>query len=442
MGLISRLSAALWNRKSDSMSIDEWFTEFGPSNRSAAGIAINQITAMQVAAVMSCVSILAEDVAKLPVHVYRGLPNGGKKIAADHPLEALLRTPNSWQSGFSFWEQMMVSLLLRGNAYAAIVRDGRGKPVSFVPVNPDRVWIFEGPNGEIFYEVSRRGPHDMAMLKSLPLMVPAEDMLHIPWLSIESSLWGVSRIGVAGEAIGLSLAQQEMASRLAGNNTNLGGVLETDSKLAPDVIERLKKNWREKFGGLRNTGETAVLEQGLKWKQLGMTAIDAEFIASRGFQVLEIARIFRIPPHKLGVVEKSIGTSIEALDQGYMNDTVSSYLGRIESKLSQHFDLDAAGLFVDFDVSRLLRASMQTRLNALGTGVTRMIYTPNEARRAENLPDIKGGDTLYQPVNVAPIGFTPAAAGANGPGSDFTGTAAPGGAGDPAALPDDQAPEG
>src|SRR6185437_3534124 len=126
----------------------------------------------------------------------------------------------------------------------------------------------------------------------------------------------------------------------------------------------------------------------------------------------------------------------------YMNNTVSSYLERIENKVSQQFGLAEEGVFIEFDVSRFLRASMQTRLNALGTGVVRMIYTPNEARRAEGLPDIDGGDTLYQPVNVAPIGFTPADRSAAGPGSDQTGAPAEGGRGDPAAVDDDSAPQG
>lgn len=445
---------SLWSRvtgffRKSAGSIEDWFAEFGWSNRTATGIHVNQITAMQVTAVMGCVSILAEDVAKLPAHVYRRLSNGGKKIVADHPLERLLQQPNGYQTRFEFVEQMMAALVLRGNAYAPIVRDGRGKPVALIPVNPDQVWLYEAPDGSLFYMVARQSPHDIAMLKTLPLMVPAEDMLHIRWLSVgaQNGLWGVSRIGLAREAIALSLSQQELAARLSGNSTNLGGILETEKSLTEAAAARLKKNWKDKYGGIGKAGETAILEDGLKWKPLGMTAQDAEFVASRDFQVLEICRIFRMPPHKVGVLVRGMGPSIEQLDQDYMNNTVSSYLERWEAKLAQTFGLtdESADLFVEFDVSRFLRASMQTRLNALGTGVVRMIYTPNEARRAEGLPDVDGGDTLYQPVNVAPIGFTPGAGAAlAGPGSDQTGAAAEGGAGDPAAVQgggDDDAPE-
>jgi len=430
MSLWSRIFGA---REQKAGTIEDWFAEFGWPNRSAGGLSVNQVTAMQVSTVMSCVSILSEDVAKLPVHVYRRQDNGGKKIILDHPIETLLQRPNDYQSKFEFFEQMMCSLLLRGNAYAPIIRDGRGRPIGLIPVNPDRVWIYEAPDGSIFYMTARRGPHDIAVLKSLPLMIPAEDMLHLRWLAMDNSLWGISRIGLARESIALAISQQELSARLSGNNTNLGGVLQTDQKLNDQVIERLRRNWKERYSGLRNAGETAVLEQGLKWQPLGMTAQDAEFLASRNFQVLEICRLFRMPPHKVGVTERMAGAQLEQLDQDYMNNTVSSYLERIENKVSQQFGLAEEGVFIEFDVSRFLRASMQTRLNALGTGVVRMIYTPNEARRAEGLPDVEGGDVLYQPVNVAPIGFVPAAGTESGPGSDATGLPAEGGRGDPAA---------
>jgi HK97 family phage prohead protease len=172
-----------------------------------------------------------------------------------------------------------------------------------------------------------------------------------------------------------------------------------------------------------------------------MTAQDAEFIASRNLQVQEIARLFRMPLHKIGVMEGGLGKSLEQLDQDYVNNTVSSYLERWEAKISQTFDLADEDLTVEFDVSKFLRASLQTRYNAYRTGIVGMFLKPNEARRAEGLPDDEGGDTLYQPTNVAPIGFDPSGS-ESGPGSDLTGAAAPGGAGDPAAVQTDEADSG
>jgi HK97 family phage portal protein len=207
-----------WGRIRDAVlgksgTIDDWWGEYGPSSASAAGMSVTQVTALQVSTVQACVSIRAEDVAKLPVHVYRntvdpdGSPNGGRMIVADHPLERVLRRPNGYQSCFEFIEQMQVAFLLRGNAYAVILRDGRGRVTSLIPVNPDRVWIYEAPGGEVFYQVARRGLHEMAILRDEPLMIPAEDIFHLRWMALDNSLYGASRIGLAREAIGLALSQ-------------------------------------------------------------------------------------------------------------------------------------------------------------------------------------------------------------------------------------------
>jgi HK97 family phage portal protein len=421
------------------MSLDDWWAEFGPTSKSAGGMSITQITAMQVSTVLACVTIRAEDVAKLPVHVYRRMPNGGKEIVTDHEIERVLQMPNADQSAFEFLEQMHVALMLRGNAYAVILRDWRGQVISLIPVNPDRVWIYEAPGGELFYQVARRGMHEMAVLANEPLMIPSDDILHLRGMAIDNSLYGMSRIALAREAIGLALSQQELAGRLSANNTNLGGVLTTDKKLSREAAERLAKSWKERKQGLRNAGEVAVLEEGVKWQALGMTARDAEFIASRNMQVQEIARIFRMPLHKLGITGESRGASIEQMDQDYMNSVVSSDLGRWEGKISQTFGLAAQGLFVEFDVSGFLRASIGTRYQSYRTGIVGMFLTPNEARRAEGLPDHPEGNTLYQPTNVAPIGWEPTGS-ETGPGSDVTGQPAPGGRGDPAAVSDDSAP--
>lgn len=438
MSFLNRL--AMPAREKSGMSIDEWWSEFGPTSVSSGGMAVTQLTALQVSTVQACVSIRAEDVAKLPAHVYELLPNGGRKIVSDHFLERLLQRPNDYQSRFEFVEQMQVSILLRGNAYAVILRDGRGRPIALIPINPDRVWIFEAPGGELFYQIARRGMHETAVLSSMPLMIPAEDILHLRWMALDSSLYGASRIGLARESMGLALSQQELAGRLSANGTNLGGVLQTDQKLTEEAAQRLKKAWTDRKQGLRNAGDTAVLEQGMKWQPMGMTARDAEMIASRGFQVQEIARLYRMPMHKVGVVERGAGTSIPEMNQEYANDTVSSDLCRWEAKLAQTFGLIDDGYFVEFDIAGLIRASLMTRYQAYRAGITGLFLKPNEARRAEGLPDDPDGDKLYQPTNMAPLGFEPTG-GETGPGSDATGQPAPGGMGDPSNLPTDIAPD-
>jgi HK97 family phage portal protein len=437
MAFLSRLAAPSLRAKS--MSPDDWWAEYGSTSVSAGGMAVTQLTALQVSTVMACVSIRAEDFAKLPPHVYRRLPKGKRKLLTDHPLERVLQRPNGYQSRFEFMEQMQVAMLLRGNAYAVILRDGRGQPRSLIPVNPDRVWIFEAPGGEVFYQVARRGLHEMAVLASQPMMIPSEDILHVRWMALDNSLYGASRISLARESIGLALAQQELSGRLAANNTNLGGTLSTDQKLTKEAAERLKAAWKARQQGLRNAGETAVLEQGLKWTPLGMSARDAEIVASRGMQVQEIARLWRMPLYKLGVPEAKNTATVEQLDQEYMNGPISGDIGRWESKLSTTFDL-ADNEFVQFDVSVLLRADMKARFETYRTGIVGSFMKPNQARQAEakwgdGWEDDPLGDKLYQATNIAPLGFEPSGK-ESGPGSDVTGAPAAGGRGDPAAVDD------
>lgn len=441
MGLWSRVAGLFGRRRK--MSPEEWWEEFfGGSSRSATGEVVTQLSALRVAAVWACATILAEDVAKLPWHVYRQQPDGGKSIAGDHPLERLLQRPNGYQNGFEFKEQMMAALVLRRNAYAPIIRDGRGAPVALIPVNPDWTTLYQAPDGQIFYNVARQNQHLAAMLKSLPLMIPAEDMLHIRGMSL-NSLWGQSAISSGKDAIGLALAQQSLAAVFASNGAQLSGVLEAPNRLSDIAYERLKQSWKEKRSGISNAGETAILEEGMKFSKLGMTSVDAEFIAARNFQVAEMARMFRIPLHKLGVSDRSTNATMAQAEQEYSNNTVLSWVTRIEQKLNETFGLLDQGLFVELDMSHFLRADITSRFNAYRAGIVGMFMEPNRARRAEGWGDMEGGDKLYQPTNVAPLGFEPAGR-ETGPGSDFTNAAAPGGDGDPAASPDpqDSAPTG
>lgn len=433
MGIFGTIAG--WFRRSTTSNPEQWFVDWIRGGASSAtGITVNQLRAMQEATVLACVSIRAVDVAKLPVHVYRRRADGSAEILANHALERLLQRPNGWQTRLEFIEQMQAALLLRSNAYAALLRDGRGRCTAMVPLNPDNVTLWEGNDGGLYYRVVRQGSHESAVLSGLPELVPAEDMLHLRWLSL-NGLTGLSRIGLLKESIGLSLAQEETAARLFGNGARPSGFLMTDRKLTDMVYDRLRKAIREKYQGLENAGEIPILEEGLKWEQATMSLLDADFMKGREFQVAEIARAYDVPPHRLGIGAAGGGAAILQANQMYLNNTVSSDVERWEAKLNDAFDLDGEQEFVEFDLDYFNRADIQTRFTAYRTGVVGMIVTPNEARRREGWPAVEGGDVLYQPTNVAPIGFQPQG-NETGPGSDVTGEPAPGGDGDPSAVPD------
>ena len=441
MGLWSRIAGAVRGKSSDAVGSelrDAW-NEWGTTD---SGVQVNSWTAMYHGPVMAAVSILSEDVAKIPWGVYRRLANGGKEPLKEHYLYGLLKQPNNWQTALEFKEMMQSGLVLRGNAYAVIVRDWRGIPQYMVPVHPDRVTLYEAPGGEWFFLVTRNGLHEMAVLREMPIMVPAEDMLHIRWLPQWNSLLGGSRITMARQPIGLSMSLEEHHARFAGQGARPSGFLSSDHKLAKDVRDNLAAEWQKMKGGPRNSGATAVLEQGLKWESLSMTMVDAEFMASREFQLREVARVFGIPPYKLGIMGADSGPSMVQQGQEYLNGPISGYCERWKLKLEKTFDLDGDENFIEWNYDHFIKADIQTRFTAYRMAIGSPWMSVNEARKAEGLPDAANGDEVLQPTNNAPLGWTPPDKGAGGThGSDQTGTPAPGGDGSPEKLPgDDGAP--
>ncbi len=219
-----------------------------------------------------------------------------------------------------------------------------------------------------------------------------------------NGLLGLSPISLARESIGLAIAQEQLASRWAGNSAKPSGILTTEQKLTPEAAKRLADDWKTLNSGLFNAGKTAILEQGLKWQALSMTMQDMEFIASREFQLAEIARIYRMPPHMLGVVMRATGNTITQLAQEYLNYTLSTWLEMWEQRIPFTFDLDTDELFIEFDVDRLLRADIATRFAAnrvaLGGAGWR---TVNEVRADEGQEEVEGGDIVFRPVNTLPI---------------------------------------
>jgi HK97 family phage portal protein len=403
---------------------------------SGAGMPVNSFTAMQQTAVMACTMILSEDVAKLPVRVWHRTANGGKELAPTQPLDKLLRQPNAWQTRMEFMEQMQASLVLRGNAFAPILRSVDGTPTALVAVHPDRVTLYEAPDSRWYWAVARSGLHETAALRDFSLLIPAEDMLHVKTVSTWNSLLGASRISMLRETVGLAMSLDQHMARFTSQGGRASGILKSPKRLSDTAIAHMRNEWAEQQAGWRNAGKPLILEEGTEWEQLQMTMADAEFLASRRYQLEDIARGFRVPLHKLGIADATAGPALVQRDQSYLNDVISTYCDLWKLRLERTFGLDGDEYFIEFDYSHFIKADIQTRIQAMRAGVLGMIFTPNEARREEGLPDVEGGDKLYQPTNMAPLGFMPVARG-SGPGSDLTGEPAQGGDGDAYRLPDE-----
>jgi HK97 family phage portal protein len=393
-GFISTMRLAARNYFSRADGSDSaWNSSFDSSVSSASGFQINQQTALNVTAVMACVSMLSEDVAKLTPGIFKRLGDGGRERVPNHPVAKLLRCPNDWQSGFEFREMMQFSLVLRGNAYALIVRNGRGDPIKLVPINADRVAVWETPDGGLFYRVTPLGMHEMAAFKGQPFFIPAEDMLHIRGFS-QNGLVGSSRINLAREAVALALGYERQAANWMGNGGRPSG-----------VAKRLGEDWRNLHGGASNSGKVAVLEQGLKFEKISLSASDLDFIASRKFQLEEVVRIFRVPPHKVGILDRATNNNISQQSQDYVNDTIAGYTCRWTERFDFTFDLSGEGLFMDWDFSILTRADQKTRYENSRMAIMSGFLKPDEARIDDGLAPVGGfADKLIQPLNMAAAG--------------------------------------
>jgi HK97 family phage portal protein len=411
---------------------------------SATGLLISQATAMSVTTVYSCVRRRSIDVARCTPSLYTEQTDGTRIPVKKHPLTALFLKPNRVQTWLEFCEQMAVGFLLRGNAYAVIRRNSRGDPIELIPINPDAVMVLEAANGQIFYNINRIGLWQIAMLRDFPVAIPAEDVLHLRGLSFNAVV-AASTIGLARDGIGLAMAQEQQASRWIGNGARPSGVLKSPKRLTDEAATRLKNSWQNFTAGVQNTGTTAVLEDGVEWQQLALTSVDLEFLNQRNFQVLEICRLFNVPPHKVALADKAASQNIPQQDQDYVSNTIAPDLQRWEQKIVDCFDLAKQGIRVDFDQSELLRADGLTRMNIARLGVLTGILTPNEVRRTENLPPKPGADQLLVPSNTAALGSdmtgTPADGGGQTPGNNPGGPPVPTGGNQPGASDVDQSGE-
>ena len=364
--------------------------------QSSSGKRVNERSAMQMTAVYSCVRILSEAVASLPVHVYRYNDSGGKEKALDHPLYFLLHDePNPEMTSFAFRETLMTHLLLFGNAYAQIMRNGKGDVVGLYPLMPDRMTVERDEHGQLYYQY-QMSQDDAKTMKGQTVVLLPRDVLHIPGLGFDG-LVGYSPIAMAKNAIGLAIAAEEYGSKFYANGAAPSGVLEHPGTLKDPA--RIRDSWNATFGGSSNSNKVAVLEEGLKYTPISISPNEAQFLETRKFQINEIARIFRVPPHMVGDLEKSSFSNIEQQSLEFVKYTLDPWVSRWEQNMMRSlFRADEkATYFIKFNVDGLLRGDYQSRMNGYAIGRQNGWMSANDIRELENLDRIPaelGGD-LY-----------------------------------------------
>lgn len=375
---------------------------FGPTS---SGRPVTERSAMQMTAVYGCVRILAEAIAGLPLHVYRYKDGGGKEKAIDHSLYRLLHDePNPEMTSFVFRETLMTHLLLWGNAFAQVVRNGLGEIIGLYPLQPNRMSVGRDLDTKaLYYEYQTSWDEPAGEYKTIRL-TPA-DVLHIPGLGFDG-LVGYSPIAMARNAIGLAQATEDYGASFFANGAAPGGVLEHPGTIKDP--SRVRESWQQTFGGAGNGNKVAVLEEGMKYTPISVSPEQAQFLETRKFQVGEIARIFRIPPHMIGDLEKSSFSNIEQQSLEFVKYTLDPWVIRWEQAITKTLlnPREKQQLFVKFNVEGLLRGDYQSRMEGYAVARQNGWMSANDIRELENLDRIEaadGGDLYLVNGNMLPL---------------------------------------
>lgn len=371
----------------------------------SSGKAVTARSAMQMTAVYSCVRILAEAVAGLPLHVYRHNDQGGTEKAIDHPLYLLLHDePNPEMSSFVFRETLMTHLLLWGNAYAQIIRNGKGEVNALYPLMPNKMSVDRDANGQLYYTYTR-STDEAPTMQGMTVTLKPSDVLHIPGLGFDG-LVGYSPIAMAKNAIGMAIASEEYGAKFFANGAAPGGVLEHPGTIKDP--QRVRDSWQSTFGGSGNANKIAVLEEGMKYTPIAISPEQAQFLETRKFQINEIARIFRVPPHMVGDLEKSSFSNIEQQSLEFVKYTLDPWVVRWGQSIMRSLlsDSEKKEHFVKFNLEGLLRGDYVSRMNGYAIGRQNGWVSANDIRELENLdriPAEEGGDLYLINGNMLPL---------------------------------------
>ena len=372
-----------------------WFEPV--SARTGSGMRVSPDSALRVAAVYACVRILAETMASLPLVIYQRRPDGGKDKVTDHWLYRLMaKRPNRFQNPFEWREMLQGHLALRGNAYNQIITNPRGEIIELMPIHPDRVKIELLPSGEYRYRVTDRAGTEVIM--------PRGEVWHLRGLSSDG-LMGMSPIELARENLGMALAAQDYGARFFANDAKpTGGWIEFPGSFKDSEAKKVFRESYQQAQSGTNRGKVLVLENGMKFHEVGVTNKDAQFLELRKFQITDIARLFRVPPHMIADLERATFSNIEQQSLEFVMHTMTPWAERWEASIESELLLEGDDIEIEFDFANLMRGDAASRSSYYQSGIQNGWLTRNEARIAENLNPIDGLDEPLRPLNMVEEG--------------------------------------
>ena len=388
MGVLDRLlspARAEWGPADD-----RWYAPIAGDTQ--AGPLVSAETAMRSTAVYGSVRLRAETLGMLPLLFYARRSDGGKDRVPQHPLYRLLHTqPNAWQTATDFWEMVSGHLDLRGAFFAEIIFGPTGAVQQLVPLHPDRVKVVQLDSGRLTFEHtnSRTG-----VRRTL-----SQDQMF--WLFAPM---GVSPLTAAREAVGLSLAAEQHGAALFRHGARPLGVLKQPPgmKIGAEAKEKLRASWNATYAGAGNTGKVVILEEGLEYQALGLSNEDSQWLENRKFQVVEIARVFRVPPHMIADLERATFSNIEEQAIEFVVFMLGPVAHRIEQAIHRCLlsEAEQERYAAEFLLEGLLRGNTASRFTAYASGITNGWLTRNEVRLRENLNPLDGLDEPLSPLNM------------------------------------------
>lgn len=360
------------------------------------GLPINPLNAMESPSVYACVRLIASSLARLDWQVLRETPDGKINEPA-HPLVSLLNyEPNEDTSALVFRETLLQHVLLTGNGFAYINRDAAGRPTALELIRPDLISMYRDGDGQPFYEVySGRwtgGGNGRRRFRGA-------EIFHIVGPSFDGLL-GVPPIHLCRDLIGLELVCQEFVGKFYSNGAVPSGILKMPGRLSPEASKRLRESWHNTHGGSRNSGKTAILEDGMSYESIAQNLRDSDLVEIRKFCREQIAAAFGVPAARIGATDAQSYSSQESADQHFVKHTLAAYAARLEQEASRKLITRGEPYCTRISFDAMLRADLSTRYTAYATAITAGILTPNEARAKEGLPAVEGGDEIRLPLNT------------------------------------------
>jgi HK97 family phage portal protein len=363
----------------------------------STGQAVTPVASLGIATAWACVKRISEDHGKLPRRIMRRMPNGGSEEDRKHPLNKLLRNPNRWQTPSQMWSYLTCWLALRGNAYGVVMRGPSGEPVSLIPMSPDRVSILQSTNGDLFYEINH------PFFGNQALRLHRDNVMHIKNAISFDGYTGASPLAAAPDVFGLGIATQQHGAVLFRQGAQMNGVIRHPGKLNAEAKDFLRARWSERFGGVQNAHGTAVLDEGMSFEKLSMTNEDSQFLQSREFTVLEVCRMFSVPPHKVYDLSEAHYANMEIGNLSYWSDTLQPIGKQYQEEGGRVllFEDEQDEYYIDIDYDELLRADRKSRYSTDEIGIRSGRLTQNEARISDGRPpNVPNGDQFLTPMNM------------------------------------------